>query len=222
MNIERDPRKTVSAEPEGGFDSPTFTALHYALATKVDALVVRQTEQATALASLGQEMRAPKPVPWGPLVSLVVGILAIVATIGGLVQQSISERIGENSKEIASVEARSNKRDDSYAHKSEVAESIQLLRETARRLEDVQTAARKAEQEINVTKAEFGAVTQSIRDRQNRNEAFIEELRKAETLNGRINQLYDLYRLLQSQAHEELIKQITLHDQLQLQRSNGK
>jgi len=215
----RDPRNSdpFSIDHSGG---SSFITLHYALATKVDALVDRQQELSQNLSSLASEVRQPRPVPWGSLITLVVGLLAVIATIGGLVHQSISDRIAVNTAEITRAEARSTRRDDSFITKDQFNDSIQLLRETSKRLEDVQSTANKLGLELNVTKAEFNATVNGFGQRQIRNEQLIEEARKAEVLNNRINQLYELYRILQGQAHDELLKQIQLHDQIQA-RSNG-
>jgi len=216
--MEKEMRDPRNSDPSATNGHPDFTTLHYALATKVDGLQDRQTEQAQNLSSLASEVRQPKPIPWGSLITLVVGLLAVMGTIGGLVHQSISDRITVNTKELTEVERRAEKRDDALVEKAQFNDAIALLRETTRRLEEVQIAQRKAEQEINVTKAEFSATVNGFGQRQIRNEALIEEARKAEALNNRINQLYELYRNLQGQAHDELLKQIQLHEQIR----NGK
>jgi len=202
----RDPR---DSDPGGGH--PDFSTLHYALAAKVDAIVDRQQELAQNLGSLASEVRQPRPIPWGSVITLVIGIFAVMGSIGGLVHQSISDRIAVNAAEITRAEQRSSKRDDSFIIKDQFNDSIQLLRETSKRLEDVQSTANKLSLELNVTKAEFTATVNGFSQRQVRNEALIEEARKAENINNRVNQLYELYRLLQSQSHDELLKQVQLH-----------
>lgn len=187
-----------------------FETLHYELAAQVVALGDKLKDTNNNLTAIAVEMRQPRPIQWGMIASICGTLAALFLSIGGLVHANISQRIDDNKATIENhekmmvtrlteLEARIVKKDDTLMPRVEVESSVNLLRETAKRLEEVQVTQQRMQQEFNVSKAEFNATVTALQSRMTKNEFYIEDARKGEVLNARISQLYELYRQLSQQ-----------------------
>ena len=189
MNESNPPLRKPRRSYENG--GRNFETLHYELAAQVRAVRDKLPDTSEALGSLATEVRTPKPVQWTVFATVAGTAVGFLVSIGGLIHSNLIQRIDANradfehadkiiSERVSEVDARHTRRED----------EIKM---------SVVTRAEDGARPPYVSKAEFDTAVTAILARVSRNEGYIEEARKAETVHTRINQLYELYRQLQTQ-----------------------